>query len=227
MWRDEWFASRSIHAKLLFFYCFTNSYIGFTGIYELPDRVILFDTGLNENELAQAKENLREKVIFYNGWACVINAEKLDPIRGEKNSLHIARNKELENIPQNIISYFTQVLEGGSMGGTPLHGNGKGNGKGKGIDSLTDEFCEEVSNQYSVMVKSVQDIREDLIGYTKSHGKKYKDYRATLQNWVRRALKQGEIKKQVKTTLHNLPEISDIQRAENMAKLAELKARLI
>lgn len=195
-------------------------------MYELSDRVIMFDTGFGEQELAEAKENLKEKVVFHSGWVYVINAERLDPIRGEKNSLHVARDKELESIPENIISYFTQVLEGGSMGGTPLQGNGKGNGKGKGIDSLSDDFCKEVADQYSVMVKSVQDIRDELIGYCKSHGKKYKDYRATLQNWVRRALKQGEIKKQVKTTLPNLPEISDDQRAENMKILEGLRKQV-
>jgi len=94
---------------------------------------------------------------------------------------------------------------------------------------LTDALCSEVASQYLVAEKSVRDLRDDLIGYCKSEGKTYKDYKATLQNWVRRAIKDRKIFKQQQfaTTLPVIEQISESERQKNIQLLAQMRKRLV
>lgn len=129
IWRDEWFVGLSRAAKLCFIYLFTNECIGISGIYEVSDRTICFDTGLTQAELDSVKEELSTRVLFADGWVRVINAEKHDPIKGEKNNLWRAREKELEHIPEEIYKKLHPPPKGVQ---TPFEGS-TGKGKGKGI----------------------------------------------------------------------------------------------
>lgn len=104
VWMDEWFSSLSRSSKLLFLYCITNDFLGFSGLYECSDRQMMFDTGLTTGELEDSKKELSEKVRFTSGWVYVVNHEKLDPIQGENNPLRKARNKEILLCPEGIRS---------------------------------------------------------------------------------------------------------------------------
>lgn len=64
----------------------------------------------------------------------------------------------------------------------------------KNFDALTNEACEEIAVHYNVNNRAVVGLREELELYCQSTGKSYKDYRAALMNWVRRALETGKIK---------------------------------
>ncbi len=47
MWReDDWFQDQPIDARLLFIYLFTNPSASVSGIYRLPLRTIIFESGL-------------------------------------------------------------------------------------------------------------------------------------------------------------------------------------
>lgn len=48
MWSDGWFAELQPLHKLLFVYLFTNERASVSGIYELPVRIIQFETGLDK-----------------------------------------------------------------------------------------------------------------------------------------------------------------------------------
>jgi len=91
---------------------------------------------------------------------------------------------------------------------------------------LTNELCVEIAEQYSVNVEPVKKIKTDLIGYCEQHGKKYKNYKATLQNWVRRAIDAKKITTVVRHQIPNVPEISEEQRQQNMKTIAEMKSKL-
>jgi hypothetical protein len=78
----------------------TNPKIGMTGMFEISDRVICFDTGITDKELKNAKQELREKVRFCNEWVYLVNSERYNCYRGGK--LKIAYNKELAEIPKDI-----------------------------------------------------------------------------------------------------------------------------
>jgi hypothetical protein len=74
--------------------------------------------------------------------------------------------------------------------------------KNSSVESLTDEACRLIAEQYQVELKPVIQLREALILYCKSKGKRFKDYKATLQNWVRRGLEEKKIHKVIKQPAH-------------------------
>lgn len=174
IWQDDWFVNLSRASKVCFLYLFTNQHIGFSGIYELSDRVICFDTGLSQAEIETCKKELFPKVVFVNGWVFVRNAEKHDPIRGEKNSLWLAREKELNGIPKEIKDKINEVLEGGytlPLGGVdPCNGNGNGKGKEGGVgetaragraaaERIISVFNQAMGKKYSLTDKRYELIR--------------------------------------------------------------------
>jgi len=93
--------------------------------------------------------------------------------------------------------------------------------------SLTDEVCEEISNQYSVSLKAVKDLRDDLVLYCDSKAKKYSNYKATLQNWVRRAIKDKKIFKVEVFKQPEILEISEEERVKNIQMIAEIRQKVL
>lgn len=132
IWRDAWFQELSPTSKLLFLYLISNSHMGLSGFVELSNKTILFETGLNTADLEYAKTELKEKVVFDNGWVFVKNLLKYDPIRGESNTLQKTLNKELIDVPV----FMRKYADGSSMGDRWVTdgriGKGIGNGIGKG-----------------------------------------------------------------------------------------------
>ena len=53
IWTDEWFLDLQPHEKLLFIYLFSNGRTNMIGLYDLPPKVIAFETGL-EPEVIEA-----------------------------------------------------------------------------------------------------------------------------------------------------------------------------
>ncbi len=108
-WEDEKVANLSREAKFLFIYLLTNSRINLIGIFELTDRIIQFETGFEEEELTNVKEELcdNQRVIFYNGWIYVVNAMKHSNYTGDKND--IAKEKEAGIIPKEVANYFESI----------------------------------------------------------------------------------------------------------------------
>lgn len=107
---DEWFNTLPIDYKFLFIYFFTNSHIGHTGIYELPKRVIMIETGADPELLEKALKRFEKdgKVAYFDGWVCVANSMKHTNYAGEKNQK--AYMKELLSIPQEVKSHFGDTL---------------------------------------------------------------------------------------------------------------------
>jgi len=107
MWEDEYFCNLSRASKLLFIYLITNSRINLVGVFEVSDRVIMFDTGLNSKELEESKKELFPKVRFFDGWAYLPNAQKLGGYKGGKNE--IAIDKEWESVPTRVVEALTKT----------------------------------------------------------------------------------------------------------------------
>jgi len=55
-----------------------------------------------------------------------------------------------------------------------------------------EENLKKIADQYSVPLSVVKETAEEIPLYEKSKGKKYKDYRATLQQWIRRRIKNNQ-----------------------------------
>jgi hypothetical protein len=175
-------------------YLFTNQYIGISGMYELSDRIIMFDTGLTLKELEACKEELAPKVSFIKGFVYVRNAEKYDPIRGEKNTLLKAKQDELSLIPDEVVSSFDAPSIPHQSPIDGRKGNGIGNGIGnkgesaeRGISylrNIPDLDIIQFSKDYLCSTKQVVEKAQKIINYCESKGKKYTDYKAALRSWL-------------------------------------------
>lgn len=184
----------SRESRLLFVYLLTNQYINISGVFELPDRVIMFETGLTETQLEQGKSDLAGKVLFKDGWVRVFNVDQYNSYRNSPKN-EIAYKREIESAPPQVVdtsidtSIHTPINHKSEIINHKEGGVGETN-KYKTPQSVSDEKLQkEIAEQYSVALKVVSDTAEELILYCKSKGKRYSDYKATLQNWVRRRIK--------------------------------------
>ncbi len=182
LWVDDWFSNLSRAGKLLFVYTITNQFIGFSGIYECPDRQIMFDTGLNATELSEAKQEISPKVVFLKGWVYVKNAQKLDPIKGDNNPLQKAFTKELDIVPQEVLQELKAPTEGlprGYEAPQVKERIGKGN-KGESVrgesqepvrvaaERLISVFNQAFSKQYSLTPDRLEKIKTRLSRFEES-----------------------------------------------------------
>lgn len=196
VWQDNWFVTLNRSSRFIFIYLLTCESNNICGVFELPDRNIMFDVAVNQSELDQAKKDLKEKIIFYDGWVKILNTQKYNNYVTNPK-LEKAFNRELSVVPEKIIEYIDKYdISMDTSIYTPINHKSKTiNHKSKykevknGIDSLTNEYCQTLSKHYETEFSKVVKKRDDLLIYCKSTGKKYKDYQATLQSWVRKDLK--------------------------------------
>lgn len=199
-WDDEFVFNASKDAKLLYIYLLTSQYINISGIFQLDERKIAFETGLTPKEFERAKEEIvsANKVIFYKGWVKVFNAEKNN---GYKNSPlnQVAYERELSLIPQCVLDYFNSSID--TSIDSSMHTNHKSeiiNNKYKIInktikkefstfEELTPEVCQEIADHYNCSLQEVLDTKMDMeVWMGKSNKNKYQDYKLALMTWVRK-----------------------------------------
>jgi len=111
VWSDDWFSGLCQTTRFLFLYLITNESIGLSGIYEISDRKIMFDTGLSKAELEESKKKLSEKVDFYKGWVKIKNSKKYNKAYTESSKNQIALGRELGYISDDILIHFDSLSE--------------------------------------------------------------------------------------------------------------------
>lgn len=111
LWFDEKFAQTSCQSKTLFFYLITCNNNGLTRYLHITDRQILFDTGLTDNELKQAKGELAaiKWVFFTPNWVYHAHFAAYVDYFGRDRVME-AKEKELEDIPQVVKEYFNGLI---------------------------------------------------------------------------------------------------------------------
>ena len=77
-WDDNYISGLPKEEKLLFIYLLTNALTNISGVYEIQDRRIIFDTGLTQGELDVAKLKFTKdgKIVFAEGWVGIVNFTK-------------------------------------------------------------------------------------------------------------------------------------------------------
>jgi hypothetical protein len=65
------------------------------------------------------------------------------------------------------------------------------------IKDLNDNVLEKISQKYSLNISDVKEKKESLSLYCESKGKKYRNYKATLENWLRKDLKEGRLERKI------------------------------
>jgi len=105
-WQDTYVCDLDPIEKLLFVYAITSPYLGLTGIYEVPLKHVAFETGLDKDMVVKifTRFETEKKIIYRNGWLCVVNYPKYQRYSGEK--LLIAVEKEINRVPKDILVVF-------------------------------------------------------------------------------------------------------------------------
>lgn len=161
----------------------------------------MLETKLTEKQLEQGISELEKagKVYFYKGWVYVKNAMKNNNYTKSSDNQK-ACDKEISLVPKEVLAFFDSSVDS-SVDSSPYssHKSEIRNKKQEirkeeslretknTLDSINDSSVfQEVADLYGVPLIFVQSKYDDLVNYTGSTGVKYKDYLATLRNWVKR-----------------------------------------
>lgn len=199
IWEDDWFLSLSDNGQKLFIYLITNQRINLSGIYRLPDRVINFDTRLKGERLEKAKNELVGKVMFFDGWVYVKNAQILGGYKGEKNE--VAIKQEMTEIPENVKNCLfkgicnrvskkddrvSEVSDTSINHKSEIINHKSEEGSLKFLQNLPEEVIAEFTRRFDCSPKQLKGKAEDLYNYCLAKGKTYKNYKAFLLNAVKK-----------------------------------------
>ena len=99
IWNDEWFMDLEPNRKLLFIYCFSNKNASLCGLYKLPLKVIVFETGLDSSYVSDSLAQFSQdgKVHYENGIIWVVNMTRYHESKSPKVKANIV--KDIEKIP--------------------------------------------------------------------------------------------------------------------------------
>jgi len=252
-------ASRDVptEARLLFIYCLSNPRINMCGIYELGDKYIMLETGLTPKEIEVAKQYLADakRILFYNGWVRVVNAEKHNNYQNSPKNIAVY-NRELEAIPAEVTGFFDSAINSGGDSSihssiyTTRHTNHKSkiiNNKSKtinpGATEVPEDFKQEVykhltyltdmpesevvefTEKYEANAAVIRRKAQELANYCMGHGKTYKNYKAMLNN---ACIKDFGMRKPVykPAPLPDEKPQTPEQRAASQKKIDEIRAKL-
>lgn len=199
IWHDPWFEGLTSNEKLLFMYLISNEYVNLPGIYEVSEKRIINEIGLSNEQLARAKEALKEKVLFVNNWVIIKNTEKYDNYAGGK--LLKAKDDQLQDIPEAIRDIASQYRDSVSieypypMDTSNSNSSSSSNSiisrkeivkRKPSLEDITQEFIRELALSYKVPIPFVLSKYEDLKSYCARSGRSYKDYREALRSFVKK-----------------------------------------
>lgn len=201
----KWDAPQEV--RRLYPYLLTNKRINISGIYELPDQYIYFETLLSAKEFQSAKEWLKErkKVRFHNGWIHVLKVDDYNNYK--KSDLNIiAYDKEIALVPPVIREYFFNpdrdidtsidtTIDTASNKKQVISNPIKGEIAKRGLDEIDDEYMAHVAEKYQVPISFVISKLDDLTNWIKEKPTRARgrDLRITLMAWVKKdALERRE-----------------------------------
>lgn len=105
-WDDNYISELEPLEKLLFLYFLTNTSTTICGIYEIPLKKIIIDTGVEKEGIKKIMEKFSsDKKIFYKeGWICLKNFIKHQNYQSPKVAQGI--KNELLCVPDTILKSF-------------------------------------------------------------------------------------------------------------------------
>ena len=111
-WNDPYIEELSPSEKLLFLYCLTSPYSNLLGIYEISQKKISFETGLNQETIRKGFERFgKDSKVFYKGNFIIIpnflNHQRLN------SNMKIGITKIFNDLPEWLRN---DVLGNGSEG---------------------------------------------------------------------------------------------------------------
>jgi len=111
LWNDVQFAELKPTSKLLFCYLINNEKLGLSRYTRITDRQIAFDTGLGNEQINTAKQDLEALgwCFFYDEWI-YHNHEAAYMDYSRNDYTEKAKQKEIDEVPETVKEMFKQRL---------------------------------------------------------------------------------------------------------------------
>ena len=117
IWKDGWFLDLPSDHKLLFIYLFSNERANLFGLYDLPVKVICFETDLDVETVNAGLEEFasKGKAFYEDGWIWVrsLLAYNAQNLKSPKTQAHLKKTlDEIPDIPlrDRALAYYKQKL---------------------------------------------------------------------------------------------------------------------
>lgn len=201
-WSDSWIVELDPLERYLYLYLLTNEHTNIAGVYELPMRVMAFETGIDKEMLPKILKRFEGKIVYEKGWICIKNFQKHQSSSSEK----VKRGIEIEmsKIPQEIRVKLKKGYGMDRVSKGIIYSNTNSN-----LNSNTNTNSKDVYGEFENVKLSKEEYTKlsDLIGednlkilifeldtYIASKGKRYKSHYATIQTWARRKSQELQAK---------------------------------
>lgn len=117
IWKDGWFLDLCTEDKLLFIYLFSNERASLAGLYDLPIKVIVFETGIPLEQVKSCLEQFEKagKVRCIDGWVWIPNLIRYNARNIESPKIQVHLKTLLAEIPncglkQAWIEYYNGIV---------------------------------------------------------------------------------------------------------------------
>lgn len=245
--RSDWYVMElDPSEKLLFLYYLTNEKTDLSGMYEIPLRIVSFETGYDREMIMkiESRFSTNNKMYRHWDWVYIINFVK-NQLKNPSIEKWIQRS--LENIPKNIKDHFTTIIQTdwhrlAQSGTLNLTKPNLTKPKGKRIKKDPSPPKEWLKSYWDY-VKMLPEEYQKLIDWywdknTKSYIKKidlyiwstwqtskYKDYYKTVLAWFYRdwIKMKDEVKKHIP---EEMKEMTDQEKQDALSKMDKLKSWL-
>ena len=146
-WNDNYISELDPTEKLLFLYFLTNPWTNICGIYELPLKNVVVDTGIEAERVRNIVQRfaLDDKILYEDGWVVIKNFIK----HQKQGSPMVLKGikAELEQIPERLRAY-TYPMDTLSHPNPNLNSNSNLNPKADALfDQLWKEYPKKVGKE--------------------------------------------------------------------------------
>lgn len=109
-WNDNFITNLDPLEKFLFLYFLTNEHTNIAGIYELPLRVMAFETGIDKETLPKMIERFEGKIYYMDGWVFIKNFLKHQELKSKtiKNAVLTI----IDTLPIGVMESIYRVCGG-------------------------------------------------------------------------------------------------------------------
>lgn len=202
-WTDSYIERLTPDEKLLFLYLLTNPLCNVGGIYEIRTKRIGFETGYDievvENILKRFERD--KKILRHNDWIVLVNHIKNQSMNP---SIIQGCQRIYEELPLDIKTRVTGWVQAGLLNLTLLNLTLLNSTEVSEpveevkeeitrpepsisfLENLPGDVSKSLSLKYHISSKGIQSKATDLLLYCKQKGKVYKDYKAFLENALRK-----------------------------------------
>lgn len=211
LWKDAFYCDLTPSEKLLFIYYLTNERVNIIHCYEITDREVTFDTGINTSTIEVFKKKMvdAQKMFFNGDFVYLYNATKYENYLGAKNEA--AKEKLVNEMSQKIKDWYISIKN--TPINTPINGGmytpsiGSINHKSEIINNKSNNINDNNNDTKSEKKETNDELTINdkakwvLETFNEVFGKKLKSHVAlttNLQYWLESGYTANDIKNAIK-----------------------------